>query len=435
MIRQLQISLFDLAMALSEAMDLISPSIVNHHKRVAYIAHSIGTELGLSSQERDELLLAGALHDSGALSLKERMDSFKFEMDNPYRHAELGYLLLKGFDPLFKVALIIRHHHRWWNRGEGRRCGDEVVPLGSHIIHLADRIDVLIKRQEEILCQVKGICRRIRDLSNKTFMPEVVEAFMRLADKEYFWLDAVSPSLNHILSQTVRPSIIEVDMETLIDLTRLFSRIIDFRSRFTATHSSGVAVTAEALAGLLGFSERECKMMKVAGYLHDLGKLAVPAEILEKPGRLTPEEFCVIRTHTFHTFRVLERIEGFETINVWASFHHERLDGRGYPFHHKADDLSLGSRIMAVADVVTGLAEDRPYRKGLPDGEVLRILEGMVDDRALDGRVVSVVKAHYSELNTLRKTVQAALSEEYREFGKWQETIDGRDLSKGLSVR
>lgn len=341
MIRELKISLVDLIVALSEAMDLVSPYLVNHHKRVAYIAQSIGAEFGLSPENQDELLIAGALHDSGALSLKDRLTTLDFEMKNPYRHAELGYLLIRDFKPLSRVSLMVRYHHNWWHKEQGQASGEEEIPLGSHILHLADRVDVLIKRQEEVLGQVRGICSKIREESNKRFMPDVVDAFMRLADKEYFWLDTVSPFLNHILSQRMGSSIVEVDMETLLDLSRLFSKIIDFRSRFTATHSSGVAATAEALGRLLGFSEKECRMMKVAGYLHDLGKLAVPAEILEKPGRLTMEEFCIIKAHTFYTYRILERLEGLEIINTWASFHHERLDGKGYPFHHRAEDLPL----------------------------------------------------------------------------------------------
>ncbi len=434
MITELHISLFDLVISLSEAMDLVSPSIVNHHKRVAYIASSLGAELGLSQEEQTDLFLAGALHDSGALSLKERMDTFKFEMEEPYRHAELGYLLLREFPPFLQVSRIVRHHHRRWEYGEGRTCGGDDVPLGSHILHLADRVDVLLKREKGILCQVRGICKKIKKEAGKRFMPEVVDAFMELADREYFWLDAASPSLDQILSRKRKASTVEVDLDTLLDLSRLFSKIIDFRSRFTATHSSGVATIAEALARLLGFSERECRMMRVAGHLHDLGKLAVPSEILEKPGRLTPKEFCAIKTHTFYTYRILERIEDLEIINAWASFHHERLDGNGYPFHHRAEDLSLGSRIMAVADVFTGITEDRPYRKGMSEEQALEVLEGMVASHALDGYVVSIAKAHYEELNSLRKEVQAAMTEEYERFGKGERPTSRTRVSSGSSA-
>lgn len=120
--------------------------------------------------------------------------------------------------------------------------------------------------------------------------------------------------------------------DEIIELTKIFANIIDFRNPFTATHSAGVAKTAEKLAELAGFSENECKMMLVAGYLHDLGKLAVSKSILDKPGNLDPGERNVIRSHAFYTYRLLQAIKGFEIINKWASFHHEKLNGKGYSF-------------------------------------------------------------------------------------------------------
>jgi HD-GYP domain-containing protein (c-di-GMP phosphodiesterase class II) len=237
-----------------------------------------------------------------------------------------------------------------------------------------------------------------------------------LAPKEYFWLGVVSPSIDSILSNRVKLATIDLSIEDLLSLTKLFSHIIDFRSRFTATHSSGVAASAEALARFAGFSERECKMMRIAGYLHDLGKLAVPTEILEKPAKLTEEEFNVIRSHTFHTYRCLEPIGGLDLINTWASFHHERIDGTGYPFHHKGQDLSLGSRIMAVADVFTAITEDRPYRKGMTRDRALQLLRQMVENTALDSHIVSLLGLHFDEINSLRVAAQDVSFEEYQRF-------------------
>lgn len=287
--------------------------------------------------------------------------------------------------------------------------------MGSHILHLADRIDVLINKQQEILGQVKGIVERIKEFSGKMFMPELVDAFMSLASKEYFWLSIVSPSIDSILNRFISTTI-ELNIENLLSLTKLFSHIIDFRSRFTAVHSSGVAATAEGLSRFAGFSERECKMMRIAGYLHDLGKLAVPVEILEKPAKLTEEEFNVIRSHTFYTYRILEPISGLDLINAWASLHHERMDGTGYPFHLKGQDLSLGSRIMAVADVFTALTEDRPYRRGMTRDRALEILREMAENSTLDPYVVSLLEFHFDDINSFRLSAQEASFEEYRRF-------------------
>jgi len=204
MIKEPQIPLFDLVVSLSKAMDLVSPAIVGHHKRVAYTALSIGAELGLPMEQQNELVLAGALHDSGALSIKERLDALEFDLENPHKHAELGYRLFQSFKPLSNVALLIRYHHVPWNDGEGRAFNGKQVPMGSHILHLADRVDVLTNKQQEVLGQVKEICERLKNHSGKMFMPDVVEGFMSLSTKEYFWLDLVSPAIDSILSHKVR---------------------------------------------------------------------------------------------------------------------------------------------------------------------------------------------------------------------------------------
>jgi len=416
MIKELRISLFDLIMNLSDAMDLISPSLVNHHKQVAYIAFSIGEELNLPVEQKNELILAGASHDIGAFSLKERMELMQFEVEDTYTHARIGYSLLKMFEPLSSVATLVRFHHVPWDAGGGSEFDGEQVPDGSHLLHLADRVAVLINKREEVLGQVNMICEMIKEQSGKMFVPHLVDAFMNLSTKEYFWLDAVSQSISQLLRSRASLETIEMDIDSLSSFAKLLSKIIDFRSPFTATHSSGVAASAESIAKFAGFSERECQLMRIAGYLHDLGKLVVPKEILEKPANLTENEFNVIRSHTFHTYRTLEPIGSLDIINAWASFHHERMDGTGYPFHHKGKDLALGSRIMAVADVFTAITEDRPYRKGMSSDSALQVLQNMADSYALDPSIVSLLINHFDEINSFRISAQAPSAKEYQEL-------------------
>lgn len=416
MISAQKVPLFDLVMCLSSTMDLIDPALVNHHKRVAYIASNIGSQMGLSIDQQNDLLIAGALHDIGALSLTDKLAALQFDFKNPQEHAEIGYQLLHNFEPFAKIAVLVRYHHVDWNEGTGTDFKGGRVPIGSSILHLADRVAILIKDGQEILSQVKSIRDQVEEQSNKMFMPQIVKTFVELSDKEYFWFDAVSQNIGETLRKRAGLGATQLDMKSLLDLSSLFRRIIDFRSRFTATHSSGVAATAEALARLMGFSERECLMIKVAGYLHDLGKLAVPAEILEKPAQLAEDEMFVMKRHTFLSYRTLECISELNIINDWGSLHHERLDGSGYPFHIKGSDIPMGSRIMAVADVFTALSEDRPYRKAMNHDRVLLILQEMSANQALDSDVVTMLKLHFDDINSIRMAAQATSIEEYRRF-------------------
>ncbi|MFZ7104912.1 MAG: HD-GYP domain-containing protein [Peptococcaceae bacterium] len=408
---EVKVSLFEVVMGIANTVDLISPSLVNHHKQVAYLAYCIAEELNLPKQQRDEIVLAAALHDIGAISLKERIDALHFEVINPNQHALNGHALLSSYPPLGNVADIIKYHHVRWDD----KRADE-VPLGSHIVHLADRIAVSINNSEHILGQIEDIYQKIHKQKGLMFMPELVDSFADIFQKEYLWLNAASQHIEHELKTKIEAQYPPLDMDDLPEFTRIFSRIIDFRSSFTAKHSGGVAAVSELLAAKLSFDQPEQKMIRVAGFLHDLGKLAIPKEILEKPGKLTRAEFNIIKTHTYYTYQTLSSIRGLETINKWASFHHERPDGNGYPFHLKEAELPLGSRILAVADVYTALTEDRPYRQGMNRDETLKVLTGMGREKALDEMVIEQLIINYEEIAWQRISAQEGENTQYKLF-------------------
>ena len=414
--QEMNISLFDMVMALSDAMDLVSRDVVDHHKKVSYISYCIATEMGLPESEKENIMLAGALHDMGAFSLEERIGALNFELVQPHSHAEAGYQILKKFAPFGEISNLIRFHHVPWDQGEGTNFNGKIVPMGSHIIHLSDRISVLLNGKKEALGQVDTIRNKIENHRGTLFVPEIVDAFHSLADKSFFWFDISSPMLSGLIERKVRRNPVQLNLQQLARLASVFRQMIDFRCSFTANHSTGVAASAAELAKLFQFSDKDCFTMRIAGYLHDLGKLAVAPEILQKPGKLNAHERNIIKSHTYFTHRILERIHGLETINGWASLHHERLDGKGYPFGKKASELSLGSRVMAVADVFTAIKEDRPYRKGMDKAESLRLLKKLADNQALDLEVVHKLTKNYSIVNSVRELDQSMSVKEYQEF-------------------
>ena len=410
------ISMLDMVSTLSNVLDMVSPALAGHHSRVANIAYSLAKQLCLDKKDRNDLFLAALLHDCGALSLQERLDALQFELDDVQKHSEAGYLLLKSFKPFDMIAKIIRYHHISWNNGEGAVFQGERIPITSHILHLADRIDVILDRDKNVLGQSEKINKKISEGSGKKFVPEFVSAFQKLSQKESFWLDIIYLSQHTCDKQKFE--CLELDFESMLGITRVYEKIIDFRSRFTATHSSGVAAVAEEIARSMGVPEDVCTKLRVAGYLHDLGKLAIPSEVLEKAGKLTDEEFALIRSHTYHSYRVLSGINEFDDIKMYACFHHECLNGTGYPFHLSGDQLPLGSRILAVADIFTAITEDRPYRKGMESHKVLGILKAKADKGEIDSTVVSALQREYNTINRTRILAQHAAACEYEEFIK-----------------
>jgi HD-GYP domain-containing protein (c-di-GMP phosphodiesterase class II) len=412
----LTIPLSDMVLCMSSAVDLVSSDLVGHHNRVAYIAYEISREIGLSREDQIDILLAGALHDTGALNLKERIDILAFDAESPHLHAELGYRHLRTFRYLTRVAELVRFHHVNWEHGNGRRFKGVDVPLGSHILQLADRVDALIDRRKPLHWQVNSIINNINHGSGYKFMPGLVKAFLEVAKRDQFWFDASRGNIDEELRSWSEGASVNLDIDGLYGAARLFSHMIDFRSRFTAVHSSGVSTCAYMLAGIMGMSRRDCVYITIAGLLHDLGKLAVPTEILEKKGPLTPDEKKLISAHPYYTYHTLDSLKQIEKINIWASYHHERLDGNGYPFGIPGDMLDLGSRIVAVSDVFTALKEDRPYRTGMEAEQVLSILNGMADEGALDPEIVELVHKHHDPLELVRIKSQDDARRAFREF-------------------
>lgn len=418
---KINISLLDLVMSISNVIDLMSPDVANHHLRVAYTALRISDKLRLSDTSKQEIALAGLLHDIGILSSEERKQIFEFDSKIIDDHAEAGYILLRKFRYFNSVSNIIRYHHASWSQSKLQCLCEEGVnareiPKESHILHLADRINVLIDSSSAVLDQVEDIVRAICNETRGRFDPLAVEAFVELSGQDSFWLDLMSPGLERIFSAHTEAIEIELDWLELQDFAKLMAHVIDFRSRFTATHSSGVAEVAAALAELAGFTQTECEKIKIAGYLHDIGKLAIPKEILEKDTQLSDREYRIMKTHVYHTQRVLDHIVGLEDIVDWASHHHERLDGNGYPDRYLAHQIPLGSRIIAVADVFTALSEERPYRRVKKKHEVIAIMRQLAEQQALDSELIELAYTNYSDMELHRQRAQDMAAAEYQAF-------------------
>ena len=147
------------------------------------------------------------------------------------------------------------------------------------------------------------------------------------------------------------------------------------RDPYTAGHQRRVAELAVAIAGDLGLPKEQIHGIHLAAGIHDLGKIRVPAEILSKPGKLTDIEYHLIKAHAQAGYDIVKDIEFPWPIAAMVWQHHERLDGSGYPQGLKGDQILLGSRIMAVADVLEAMASHRPYRAALGPDVALKEIE------------------------------------------------------------
>ena len=271
-----------------------------------------------------------------------------------------------------EAALAIRYLDEHWDgRGYPDNLAGEQIPLFARILNLAQTV--------EVFWALHGLdAARDLALSRKGtwFDPQLVDAMMPVFRDEEFWSRIAGQDAAGLVA-TFEPEdrILDSDDDTLDRVARGFAQVIDAKSPWTFCHSTGVAEVAVGIGRVLGFSGELLKELNRAALLHDVGKLGISNLVLNKPGKLTPEEFGQIRKHPQFTQQILNRVDGFAQFSELAASHHERLDGRGYHRGLSADSLPMAVRTLVVADMYEALAAKRPYRQDLREGEVLTILQ------------------------------------------------------------
>ena len=388
----LRIDLKSAILALSDALDLVGVSDFQHGKRVAMIARETGLMLGLPEKRLDLLVCASLLHDLGVSSTAvHRRLLREADWDDRQAHCETGYRLLQPFAHLSLVANAIRYHHTPWRQLPAELS--EVDGLDSNLIFLGDRVDAMLIQRglENPLFNRDGIVEAIVALTGCELSSDLVQAFVAAAAREAFWIALVPRHVQRYLGDlSLSDWRITIDFPQFGHVARLISSIVDAKSAFTAAHSLGVAQLSRHLGERVGLTADALAEVEVAGLMHDVGKLCVPDEIVEKAGRLTPLEFSVMERHSFETYQILRHIPGLEQVAEWAAFHHEALNGHGYPFRRSREHLSPEARIVAVADVFQALAQDRPYRGRQRVEEIPHFLHDFVSHGVLDPDIVAI---------------------------------------------
>ena len=190
-----------------------------------------------------------------------------------------------------------------------------------------------------------------------------------------------------VAEKTAKRYLVQLE-NALVGTIEALSTMVELRDPYTAGHQRRVGEIAAAIGQELGLTEDSINGLRLSGYVHDIGKIAIPAEILSKPGKLTPHEFELIKTHAQQGYDVLKGIEFPWPVARAVLEHHERLDGSGYPRGLKGDEISFEARILAVADVVEAMSSHRPYRPALGMEPAMREIQEQSGKR-YDERVVA----------------------------------------------
>lgn len=388
----IEVDLKHVTYALSDALDLVGVDDVAHGKRVGIMAAECGKTLGLDDDAVDFLFDLGLLHDIGVSSTRTHHHLVsEFDWDGSQAHALLGSELLADFPPLASMSLPIRYHHTRWDSLQHIAL-DETVKRQANLTFLVDRVDALAAAHyagNSLLQHVASIRQGIDSYRGSYFAPDLVDAFLMASRRESFWLLLEPRSIQSYLQDVLKHSARSpASLGDLKQLAELFSRIVDAKSPFTHAHSLGVARVGRLLGERLNLPQARCDMIEIAGLLHDLGKLRVPDQILDKPGKLNTDERSIINSHSFETYQILRNIDGFEEIAPWAAYHHEEPDGNGYPFHLNGAELPFEARILRVADIFQAMVQDRPYREGLTAGAALAFMRKLQDEGRVEAAIV-----------------------------------------------
>lgn len=391
-------TLRDIVYSFIQSIDLFNYLLKNHHRRVAIIAWHIGKTYGLDSEQMSRLILSAAMHDIGALSVEERDELIKMDIDNPHPHAKLGAYMLDSFEPFKDISKIVFYHH--WSFSDHNQYIQELgpVPIESYIIHLADRIDILIDSEESIMMQTEHIIQEIEKRNQSLFHPDVCKSFKAVASTHRFWMDIENKSMQELLNEVPHKNLnLTLNLDLLEDFAFTVSKIIDCRSKFTVSHSFGVSAAAYQIAVCANKDEETCRKLRVAGLLHDIGKIGVDVSLIEKEGPLTAEERIHVESHAYYTSVILGATEGVSDIASWASHHHENHKGGGYPDHYERNEITEEMDILSYADVFTALLEDRPYRSGLELERIIGILQDEFEEKH-GTHILDVIKSNSKEI-------------------------------------
>lgn len=391
--------------AMNRALDYVGVSDESHGRRVGLLSHRIAHALGWSRDRRHFVLLAGMLHDCGVSSthVHERLIHDP-DYDDVDHHCLRGAGFLQHFAPLGHFAEAVRYHHTHWQDFDVTAI-DHETREHANLIFLADRLDVAFavvraaSDEFSVLVKRDEIFAQLDTLGPGAFAPEIREAAHQAMQRDSFWMELQEEHLDGAIDDTLVFDDLSqpLGVGQLEDLGELISQIVDAKSPFTHYHSLRTAELTFTLARSLGLDDRTQYLLRIAGMLHDVGKLRIPDGILEKDGPLTEQEFARMKCHPLDSRRILKDIFPTSPICDWAAHHHEKLNGKGYPFGWDGSRLDVPTRVLAIADIFQALSQDRPYRPPMELKQVVGIMDRMVADGEIDGDIYQYLRSNAAE--------------------------------------
>jgi HD-GYP domain-containing protein (c-di-GMP phosphodiesterase class II) len=380
--------------AASFGLDCVEQEVLgvttNHGKRVAYVAFKLAQARGITGERLIDLVACAILHDNAlAETVRTELSDLKpgeHAEDALNKHCELGEKNVREFPFQTDMHNIILYHHENIDgTGPLGKKGDEIPPLAMYI-HMADILDLNCQLGHAYPHKTEKVEKFLAAARSTRFPASLEDLFHDIFTCNDF-TELLDENIDSSLAQTVPDRIINYSMPELRHMAAFFARIIDNKSSFTCRHSMDIAAKAEQMGKFYGNDQMTVDKLYLAGAFHDIGKLAIPNTILEKPGKLEPAEFKKMQEHALYSYKILSKIHGFEDICSWACTHHEKLDGSGYPFRINGDKLNHNQRLLCCIDIYQALTEARPYKTPFSHGTAIKMMRSMAAAGKIDRQI------------------------------------------------
>ena len=267
----------------------VDARLMNHGYRVAYIvSEMLKPYFHEDARKIRDVCFLALLHDIGAYKTDEISKMLQFDTDDVLAHSVYGYLFIKYFSPLKKLSGAILLHHATWQVLEHSEVFPKGIRLLAQVIHVADRIDVAMEVQHLTWEETAVLLKKE---SGTKFSPFIADLALACDFHTPFEGDTDAESLFFQLF-----SEISLTQDEITDYLKMLIFTIDFRSRHTVTHTITTTTISAELAKRMGMNEEECNQIICGSMLHDLGKIGIPVEILEYPGKLSPQAMNIMRS-------------------------------------------------------------------------------------------------------------------------------------------
>ena len=379
-----KVTLKDAITIIQRAFNAMDKRLLDHGEKVSYVLLKLlQTDGNYSEEEILKLCTVAIFHDIGAYKVSERNKLLEIDSIAPINHAIYGSLFIKYFSPVSDLNKVVLGHH--FTELEIRKKNIKDIPNEALLLGLSDYISLVHLRHNKI--DESLVKNKIEEYTEKN-----VELYLKALETTDF--------NKKLTDNTYKDELIKffdkkpISREEIISYIKMLTYAIDFRSEVTVKHTITVQAVSYEIAKLLNFDDQLSIKIKIAAMIHDIGKIATPISILEKPGKLTEEEFETMKDHAMIGYKILSNLD-IDDIRDIAMAHHEKLDGTGYPFGLKGNQISREARIVAIADIFSALMGVRSYKNEFSKDRILEILKNMANSNKIDYNIVQLVIENY----------------------------------------